>query len=62
MGMPDLITLEQFVVYNGTQRISGKTMEASSIKNKKEALNMIFDKDYCRPLRQTILIGATSSK
>ena len=36
MGMPDLITLEQFVVSNGTQRISGKTLEASSIKNKKE--------------------------
>ena len=28
MGMPDLITLEQFVINNGTPRISGKALEA----------------------------------
>ena len=66
MGMPDLITSEQFVIYNCTPRVSGKALEAfihqQNKKKKKKLFDLIFDKDYCCPLRQTILIGATSSK
>lgn len=30
MGLPDLMTLEQFIyIYNGAQPISGRTLEAS---------------------------------